>query len=169
MLTDNAILTFLFHITLFGLLFIKLRNAVNSIIIPYITGYQADLYKKWFSLQKTNAILIKKKKQLATQFLQQEKQIALLATKLETWYASQQEKQKQQKQVFDEQAQKVIERHAQQQAIIRQYKLQQEFCAQTLKELEQHLNIGTNKHQKEKFFAASIKQAIALQKKDGGA
>ena len=104
---DLSFLGIAFQCVLFILFLIRAHQGVRDYIVPLLRQTQQDTNEKWFALQERHAILIARKKQLATQFLQQEKQISLLTAKLETWYKKWQGKQEAQKAFFEEQARKI--------------------------------------------------------------
>lgn len=106
---DFSFINIAFEAALFILFLIKIRQLVRTIVIPMLHQYQQETNEKWFALQEQHAVLIAKKKHLATLFLQQEKQISLLTAKLETWYKMWQDRQKQQKEFFEQRAQKTAE------------------------------------------------------------
>ena len=123
MVIDFSIINIAFEATLFVLFLIRGIGMLKQYLIPALKQHQQDINEKRFDLQEQHAILIVNKKQLATQFLQQEKQIALLTAKLETWYKMWENKQKQRKEFFEKQAvaiaahqteqeQAIAERHA---------------------------------------------------------
>lgn len=74
------------HILFFILFCIKMYWLITEYIIPFLAKHREEASERWFSLQERHLVLVAKKKQLATQFLQQEKQIALLSAKLEAWH-----------------------------------------------------------------------------------
>lgn len=75
------------HLLFFILFCIKMYWLIATYILPFLVKYREQAHERWFSLQEKHLVLVAKKKQLATQFLQQEKQIALLTAKLESWNA----------------------------------------------------------------------------------
>ena len=104
---DFSLIKILFQLSLFVLLLIKLRYLTRLYIIPALHNYQQEGNEKRFTLQEQHAILVTQKKQLATQFLQQEKQLALLTSKLEKWYKGWQELQKTKEKEFEEREKKI--------------------------------------------------------------
>lgn len=73
------------EIALFALLVIKSVQIVSSRLRPLLKETQKELSHQWVSLHEKHAVLIHKKKNMATLFLQQEKQLALLSARLEEW------------------------------------------------------------------------------------
>jgi len=71
---------------LFVLFCIKMRWLFAEYILPFLRKQQQETHERWVALQEKHLVLVARKKQLATQFLQQEKQIALLTAKLESWH-----------------------------------------------------------------------------------
>lgn len=106
----------LFEWSLFILLSIRLRDLLKKYIIPGLQEYIRDLNKKWLSLQEQNAVLVSKKKSMASLFLQQEKQISLLSSKLHNWYEKWSAKERAQQESYQEQAKRVQELIKKQQA-----------------------------------------------------
>ncbi len=113
-------ITFATHITLFVLFAIKFLGLVKSWVIPFLQEKKNEKDQEWFALQEKHLVLVAQKKQLATQFLQQEKQIALLTAKLETWHIAANNKQRERENQIADRAQAMNERAA----------LQQYNCAQ---------------------------------------
>lgn len=111
---DFSFLSIAFEGALFILFLIKIRQLFHTMIVPMLNQHQQQTNEKWFALQEQHAVLIAKKKHLATLFLQQEKQISLLTAKLETWYKMWQDRQAQQKEFFEVRAQETAQRRAEQ-------------------------------------------------------
>jgi len=82
------------RLVLFGLFCIKARGLIIGYLKPFLDKYRHTIDEHWTTLQEQHMVLIAQKKQLATQFLQQEKQIALLTAKLEQWRHACAEKEK---------------------------------------------------------------------------
>lgn len=118
MVIDFSLVNIAFEATLFVLFLIRGSAMIKNYMIPALKQHQQDINEKWFDLQEQHAVLIANKKQLATQFLQQEKQIALLTSKLETWYKMWENKQQQRKDFFEKQASAIADHQAAQERAI---------------------------------------------------
>lgn len=122
---DLSFINVAFQLTLFILFAIKAYGGIKGHIIPFLRSHQQEENEKWFILQEQHAVLISKKKSLATQFLQQEKQIALLSAKLETWYTAWKNKEKERARFFEEQAQNIANKRTTQERNIANYRAAQ--------------------------------------------
>jgi len=119
------------NISFFVLFCIKAYGVCVQYLIPLLEKRRQEINERWFALQEKHLVLVSKKKQLATQFLQQEKQIALLTAKLEAWHLVCTNKQQEREQALAERAQAMNER-----AALQQYTLaERELVAATVKEV----------------------------------
>lgn len=111
------------NLVIFVLFCIKFRGFIEGMVLPYLRSYRQELEQHWFALQEKHLVLVSKKKQLATQFLQQEKQIALLTAKLESWRLVCAHKQQEHENALAERGQAMNRRAARQQHVMAQNKL----------------------------------------------
>lgn len=143
MVASSPLLFFTFQCVLLVMFVIKARGILKNFVMPHLKGIQQESNEKWFSLQEKHAILIAKKKHMATQFLQQEKQISLLTAKLEAWYAAWKNTQIQRQKTFDVQAHKSALRRVEQDRLVQERRaagrLSKEMLAQTQLEVEKNL------------------------------
>lgn len=139
MVVSSGFIFFLFQATLFCLFLIKAVGLVKAYLVPQLKAAQQESHERMFTLQEKHAILIAKKKQLATQFLQQEKQIALLTAKLEAWYVAWKDTQHKKQQAFDAQARKSMERYAEQDKRVQERRIAGQASKQILANAEKTL------------------------------
>jgi hypothetical protein len=167
MLVDNygAYFTAAAHGVLFVLFAIKFVGLVKNSLVPLLHDLKNERDQSWLALQEKHWVLVSQKKQLATQFLQQEKQIALLTAKLETWHLVCKHKQQEKEHQIADRAQIMNERAA----------LQQYNCAQRrliVQSGEQVINevMSTVSDQADALFVQYMKRAaetlVTMQKKD---
>ena len=158
----NELLTVLFHFTLFGLLLIKLRTLGKAYIIPMIVSLRKELVSRWYHLQEEHSVVVTKKKQLATQFLRQEKQLALLSSKLETWYKAVLARQEKEKQFFIKQNEKIARLFKEQQKRVTDAQRCKKLTKQALAELKKELASKGQCAQREKFLHETLKAVHTL-------
>lgn len=139
MVASPPVLFFLFQFTLLGLFLIKAIGMVRQFVVPHLKNVQQESNEKWFSLQEKHAVLIAKKKNMATQFLQQEKQISLLTAKLEAWYAAWKNTQLKRQQTFDDHAKKSVLRQAEQDKRVQEHRAAGRISRQVLAQTEEQL------------------------------
>lgn len=120
MSADFSLLNIAFEATLFVLFLIRGSQMLHQYLIPALKRHQQGINEKWFGLQEQHAVLISHKKQLATQFLQQEKQIVLLSSKLETWYKMWEKKQEEKKKFFEKKNKALLKNRIEQENLIAQ-------------------------------------------------
>lgn len=118
-----SLLTCAAQLMLFVLFLIKAWGLLREHVLPRLKEHKQALYQKWMQLQEEHLLLVSQKKQLATQFLQQEKQIALLTAKLESWHLICYHKEKERESLIAERARMINERAAQQQHAAAQVRL----------------------------------------------
>jgi len=111
------------QLLLFVLFSIKFWGLCSEYVIPFLRKYRDQRNEQWTALQEQHLVLVSRKKQLATQFLQQEKQIALLTAKLESWHVICYYKQKERESLLLDRAQLMNERAAAQQHTAAQARL----------------------------------------------
>lgn len=151
----------LFYLVSFILFSIKARGLITTYLIPYLKeSRQADIEKQ-FTLEEHNAILIVQKKQLATQFLQQEKQLSLLSAKLEHWYSNWRAHQEEKKAALAQRNREIflkLSQQAQNRQDTRQYR---EQIREALSELEKDLPAGhAHIETKKAFFTLAVDQCV---------
>jgi hypothetical protein len=161
----------IFHLTLFVLLLIKLRGLLRVHIIPALKNYRQQADEKRFTLQEKHAILITQKKQLATQFLQQEKQLALLTTKLEAWYLAWLREQEEKKKEFEARQKKISEEMRMQDKMVAYKRSCRQHTEKILAQTIEQLRSNPNTPQVQQFFARATEKISALssQKKEDNA
>ena len=118
-----AIISLATNLMLFVLFSIKFIGIIRSTIIPFLQQSKDESHQKWSLLQEKHLVLVAQKKQLATQFLQQEKQIALLTAKLEVWHLVCKNKEQDRQNKIADRAQAMNERAALQQYNVAQERL----------------------------------------------
>lgn len=153
------------HGLLFVLFCIKMRGVFVRYIIPYLEKHRQEVDERWFALQEKHLVLVSRKKQLATQFLQQEKQIALLTAKLEAWHLVCSNKQREKEHEIADRAQAMNERAALQQYNLAQAQLVTSTVEAVLANVKNEVSCNT-----EEIFAHYMARAKAqlsgVEKKD---
>lgn len=81
----DSVYGFIGEYALFGLLAIKSYQLITKHVIPALKQMQRDAGSHWIRLHEKHSILISKKKDIATLFLHQEKQLSLLSTRISDW------------------------------------------------------------------------------------
>jgi hypothetical protein len=117
------VLTLVVQLLLFVLFLVKAWGLLQEYVLPRLREHKQDSYEKWMQLQEEHLLLVSQKKQLATQFLQQEKQIALLTAKLESWHLICYHKEKERESMVADRARIINERAAHQQNAAAQARL----------------------------------------------
>lgn len=113
-LTVEMFFWVLFQITLFILFSIKALGVIHSYVIPALSRMKQDAQRRWCTLREQRLVATELKKQLASQFLKQEKQIALLAAKLAAWHSSWEEKELARQATREQRAREIIARREKQ-------------------------------------------------------
>ncbi len=122
-ISGDFLLTCVAQLALFVLFIIKAWKLLRDQVLPRLKAYRQAVYQKWMQLQEEHLLLVSQKKQLATQFLQQEKQIALLTAKLESWHLICYHKEKERESLIADRARMINERAVQQQHMAAQTRL----------------------------------------------
>jgi len=122
-ISSFPLVTYVVQIMLFVLFCMKAWGLLRDHIIPRLREHKQALYEKWMQLQEQHLLLVSQKKQLATQFLQQEKQIALLTAKLESWHLICYHKEKERESMVADRARMMNERAALQQHAVAQTRI----------------------------------------------
>lgn len=160
-----SLVTIAAHGTLFVLFSIKFVGLVRSKVVPLLRTWKNQHDQEWFALQEKHLVLVAQKKQLATQFLQQEKQIALLTAKLEAWHLVNKDKERERSHQIADRAQAMNERAALQQYNVAQKKLIVRSGQQVISEVLHDIDLGGDQ-----LFAQYIKRAqealAVVEKKD---
>jgi len=125
------------NVSFFVLFCIKAYGAIIKYVIPFLEKRRQETDERWFALQEKHMVLVAKKKQLATQFLQQEKQIALLTAKLEAWHLICSNKQRERERAITEREELMNVRAALQQQMVAKRQLVAQTVEKILKETEQ--------------------------------
>lgn len=152
----------IFQFCLFILLLIKLRGLLRTHIIPALKNYRQQADEKRFTLQEQHAILITQKKQLATQFLQQEKQLALLTAKLEKWYLGWLEEQAEKKKEFEARKEKIIVEIRTQDKVVAHRRACRQYTEQTLQQAAGQLQRNPNDSNAQRFFTRTVEKLSSL-------
>lgn len=153
------------NLSFFVLFCIKAYGAIIKYVIPFLEKRRQESDERWFALQEKHMILVSKKKQLATQFLQQEKQIALLTAKLEAWHLICSNKQRERERIIAEREESMNMRAALQQQAVAQERL----VAETVEGI---LTEALSKAEKEadvlfpQYMSRAQKQLSGVGKKD---
>ncbi len=163
---NNELFDFLFEITLFALLVIKLYQLSAEYIYPALKSYIDDKDKQMHDLEEQNNSLIAQRKHFATQFLNQEKQISLLEQKIDIWYEKWKKKQDQRKEFFKEQEEKICQKVSMQLKNARSKVLNDKTYAEAIKQVRESLSKETQEHHRSLYFKKSFTLVPGYSKKD---
>ncbi|MEI7580430.1 MAG: hypothetical protein WCJ17_01395 [bacterium] len=167
MLETNGIpfLTYAVQLILFFLFLIKAWGLLQDYILPRLREYKQHVYEKWMHLQEEHLLLVSQKKQLATQFLQQEKQIALLTAKLESWHLICYHKEKERENILNDRARLMNERAAVQQHVTAQIRLAsqagQDLVAMVAESVERDAHVLFDQ-----YLVRAVEKLSVIEKKD---
>jgi hypothetical protein len=103
-----------FQITLFILFALKFVDLIRTYVIPALQDMRDEVEENWRTLREQRSVADAGKKQKATQFLQQEKQIALLTAKLASWHLIRERKQAERKTAHEERSKAIAARYEEQ-------------------------------------------------------
>jgi len=160
-----ACITAATHGAIFVLFSIKFWGLIKAKVVPLLRTWKHEQDQEWFALQEKHLVLVAQKKQLATQFLQQEKQIALLTAKLETWHLVCQAKERDRAHKIADRAQAMNERAALQQYNCAQKRLVTQSGEQVIREVLYDVS-----DKSDELFAQYMKRAqvtlAVVEKKD---
>lgn len=157
-----TLIKILFQLALFVLLIIKVRMLTKKHVIPALKNYQLQTDEKRFTLQEQHAILITQKKQLATQFLQQEKQLALLTAKLEKWYLGWQEEQARKKKEFEEREKKIAQNIKEQSKRVSYKRSRRRYTEQAIDKVAEQLGRNPRDPHTQRFFEHTVEKVQTL-------
>lgn len=153
------------HGALFILFCIKFWGLCSTYVIPYLKKQKNEKNEQFTALQEQHLVLVSQKKQLATQFLQQEKQIALLTAKLESWHAACHHNEKERENVVSDRAREMNERAALQQHAVAQERLAKETGLRILDLVSQ--NVEKEAHVIfDQYMQRACAQLSGVEKKD---
>jgi len=161
MWNTSDILTVIFHFTLFGLLVVKLHELAKQYLLPLLVKIQKGITQKWRGLEKEHAIVVVKKKNLATQFLQQEKQLALLSSKLEKWYEAMLIRQNREVELSKKLNKKTDLRYKEQQKRMAEKSIVERTTKNVISDIKKELLHKNTAAQKELFLHLALKKLSA--------
>jgi hypothetical protein len=153
------------NVSFFVLFCIKAYGAFVQYVIPLLEKRRHEINERWFALQEKHLVIVSKKKQLATQFLQQEKQIALLTAKLEAWHLVCVNKKQERERAIAERTQAMNERAAIQQHTLAERELVATTVKKVLDEVAQEMRKNTESTFVQYMSRAKI-QLSGVEKKD---
>lgn len=157
-MSNYDVISIAFEVLFFFFLTLRLYSLGKQYIIPLLKEEKENECKKVVDLTTEHGELALQKKAIATQFLHQEKQIALLASKLERWYVAWQKKEADKQRQFTQHGQVAIEQ------LQRQYKnffLEKQYINESLQlitELKKELETGAHEAFQKHYFDKALAQ-----------